>query len=87
MPAKKKTREDRMFDTFSSLYRIGKARTGMTDEEVADALGIGRKALWKRRKNPSLFPFGEVLKLCAIFCWQEDEMAKITGLYCVKGGG
>ena len=39
---------------------------GLTDEEVADALGIGRKALWKRRKNPSLFPFGDILKLSAI---------------------
>lgn len=87
MPAKKKTREDRMTDTFTQMYRIGKARSGMTDEEVADALGIGRKALWKRRKNPSLFPFGDVLKLSAIFCWQQDEVMDIFGLYSVKGGG
>lgn len=86
MPAKKKTREDRMFDAFSKLYCVGKARSGMTDEEVADALGIGRKALWRRRKNPSLFPFGDILKLCALFCWEDDEVMKIVGLYCVNGG-
>ena len=87
MPAKKKTREDRMADTFTTMYRIGKARSGMTDEEVADALGIGRKALWRRRKNPSMFPFGDILKLCAIFCWQQDEVMDIFKLYSVKGGG
>ena len=87
MPAKKKTREDRMADTFAQMYRMGKARSGMTDEEVADALGIGRKALWKRRKNPSLFPLGDVLKLSAIFCWQQDEVMDIFKLYSVKGGG
>lgn len=76
-----------MADTFSQMYRIGKARSGMTDEEVADALGIGRKALWKRRKNPSLFPLGDVLKLSAIFCWQQDEVMDIFKLYSVKGGG
>lgn len=87
MPAKKKTREDRMTDIFAQMYRIGKARSGMTDEEVADALGIGRKALWKRRKNPSLFPLGDVLKLSAIFCWQQDEVMDIFKLYNVKEGG
>ncbi len=86
MPAKKKTREDRMADAFSQMYRIGKARSGMTESDVADALGITRPTLQKRRENPGLFPFGDVLKLCALFCWEGDEVMKIVGLYCVNGG-
>ena len=76
-----------MTDKFARMYRIGKARSGMTDEEVADALGIGRTVLWKRRKNPVLFPFGDILKLSAIFCWKQDEVMDIFGLYTMKGGG
>lgn len=87
MPAKKKTRENRMFDTFSSLYRVGKARSGMTEADVADALGITRPTLQKRRENPKLFPFGDILKLCALFCWEDNEIMSIVGLYCVNGGG
>lgn len=87
MPAKKKTREDRMTDAFTQMYRIGKVRSGMTEGDVADALGITRPTLQKRRKNPSLFPFGDVLKLSAIFCWQQDEVMDIFALYSVKGGG
>lgn len=87
MPAKKKTREDRMQDSFTKLYRIGKARSGMTEMDVADALGITRPTLQKRRENPKLFPFGDVLKLCALFCLEDNEVMKIVGLYCVNGGG
>lgn len=86
MPAKKKTREDRMLETFTVLYRIGKSRSGMTEEEVAGALGVTRPTLQKRRENPKLFQFGDILKLCALFCWEDNEIMSIVGLYCVKGG-
>lgn len=86
MPAKKKTREDRMRDRFSRLYSEGKARSGMTEWEVAEALGITRPTLQKRRENPKLFPFGDILKLCALFCWEDNEIMSIVGLYCVNGG-
>lgn len=77
MPAKKKTREDRLNDTFSSLYRIGKTRAHMTEDDVADALGVTRTTLWNRRRNPKTFPLGDVLKLSILFCWEPEETARL----------
>lgn len=75
-----------MRENFSKLYCEGKARSGMTEEEVADALGMTRTTLRKRRQNPGSFSLGDVLKLCILFCMEEEEAMKIIGLYCVKAG-
>ena len=85
MPAKKKTREDRLNESFSRLYRMGKSRAQMTEDDIADALGITRTTLRNRRRNPKTFPFGDVLKLCALFLWDDGEMTQLVRLYCVKG--
>lgn len=82
MPAKRKTREDRMKDSFSRMYRVGKARAGMTEDEIAGALGVSRNTLLNRRRDPKTFPLGDVLKLCALFYWDESEMTGLVRLYC-----
>lgn len=86
MPAKKKTREDRMRETFTVLYRIGKSRSGMTEEEVAGALGVTRSTLRRWRRNPNTFPFGNILKLCSLFYWDDGEITQLVRLYCGGGG-
>lgn len=86
MPAKRKTREDRMRETFARLYRTGKSRTGMTEEDVAGALGVTRATLRSRRRNPNTFPFGDILKLCSLFYWDDGEITQLVRLYCGGGG-
>ena len=71
-----------MRDVFTRMYRTGKSRAGMTEEEVAGALGITRSTLRSRRQNPGSFSLGEVLKLCALFYWEEGEMVGLVRLYC-----
>ena len=73
-----------MRENFTRLYRVGKARANLTEDEIAVALGISRNTLLNRRRDPKTFPLGDVLKLCAMFCWDENEMTGLVRLYCVE---
>lgn len=35
-------------------------RNGLTIEEFADSIGIGRTTLWRKFKNPDIFTLGEI---------------------------
>lgn len=75
MPAKRKTKEDRTAEAFANLYRIGKARSGMKDSEVADALGIKSVMTWRKRRNrPEIIPLGDFAKLSVLLQWQDSEV-------------
>lgn len=62
------------------MYKVGKAVTGLTDTDIAECLGIGITALWKRKKEPETFKFGEIVKLSAILRW---GMSDLTDLIAV----
>lgn len=41
-------------------------RNGMTIEELADAIGIGRTTLWRRLSNPGSFTLKEITNISKI---------------------
>ena len=80
MPAKRITRADRMRERFETMYRIGKAATGLKDTDVAEGIGLSVTSLWSRRKDPSKFSVGEMVKLAAILRWQESDILSLFTL-------
>ena len=74
MPAKRKTRSDRVAETFGELYRVGKARAQLTEEQITTMLGFKtRGALLRRREQPLYFTLGEILTLGTAFRWTPEE--------------
>lgn len=81
MPAKRKTREDRIKDCFDAMYRSGKSATRLKDTEIAEQLGLKSvKSLTIRKKDPTTFRFGEILMLSAILRWNSNDVAKLFEL-------
>ena len=79
MPARKKTRADRVAETFDELYRVGKARARLTEEEITVMLGFKtRGALLRRREQPLYFTLGEILILGAAFRWTPEEWSALN---------
>lgn len=63
-----------MREQFGKLYRVGKARAGMKDRDIADALGIKSLMTWRKRRNqPETIPLGDYAKLSVLLQWTEDE--------------
>lgn len=78
----KKTDADRFRERFSVLYRAGKARANLNEEDVVEILGLGsRNTLRRKREDPRLFTLGEVRKLATVFWWEPEE---VVGL--INGG-
>lgn len=77
MPAKRKTRSDRLREQFSAMYRSGKAVTGLRDPEIADSIGLSVTSLWSRRKDPSKLTLGEISKLSAVLRWSDEDVVKL----------
>lgn len=76
MPAKRKTKQDRMAEKFAAMYQTGKALTRLRDEEIAEMLGLKSiTSLWARKKDPTKFKFGEILALSSILRWQSSDIA------------
>lgn len=67
-----------MAEKFDSLYRRGKAVSGLKDTEVMDAIGLkSPTSLIARKKDPRKFQFGEILKLAVLFEWHESDIADL----------
>lgn len=77
MPAKRKTKLDRLREKFCQMYKVGKAVTGLTDTDIAECLGMGVTALWTRRKAPETFKLGEIAKLSVILRWEESDLTDL----------
>ena len=73
MPAKRKTKADRVREQFGRLYRIGKARSGMQEADLADAFGISVKTLYRHKKEPEKITLGEFAKFSLILQWTDEE--------------
>jgi|GEM_PF-2265966 len=81
MPAKRKTRADRVAEKFGELYRIGKARSGLQETEIAPLCGFKSPIpLRKRRNEPLNFTMGQLMALGAAFRWSEEDWQELTGL-------
>lgn len=87
MPAKRKTRRDRVGDALLRRYKAGKAMAELTEEEVAQALGYGtRKPMRQRREDPMRFTIGDLLTLETILGWSLEDWLYILRAEEIKGG-
>ena len=85
MPAKRKTRVDRVAAKFGELYRIGKARSDLTEAQITTMLGFkSRDALLRRRNNPLLIDMGQLMTLGAAFRWSEEDWQQL--IETMRGG-
>ena len=81
MPAKRKTKKDRMAEKFSCMYSTGKAITRLKDTEIAECLGLKSvKSLTTRKQDPTTFRFGEILTLAALLQWSDTDITKLFDL-------
>lgn len=81
MPAKRKTRADRLREQFSTMYRTGKALSGMKDPEIAESIGLKSVTSLKLRKeDPSRLTLGELTTLAAIMQWSDDDILKLVNI-------
>lgn len=78
MGRKPKTRAERMCEKFGESYRMGKAKVGMTNLEIANAIGLRSQAALKRRRdNPGEFTLQQLLALSVMLRWTEDEFLSV----------
>lgn len=81
MPAKRKTRADRVTEKLGELYRIGKARSGLQEEEITALCGYKSPVpLRKRRRSPLDFTLGQIMTLGAVFRWSEQDWQELISL-------
>ena len=79
MPRLKKTEAQRRAERVRELYRIGKAKTGLTDEQCASMVGVCRKTLFSAKKNPDKYiSLGQMACLGKAFGWTGEEIASIV---------
>ena len=75
MGRQKKSRTQRMAESFGESFRMGKARVGMTNLEIANAIGLSSQAALKRRRDdPGEFTVREILTLGITLHWTEEEL-------------
>ena len=78
MPRPRKTDSQRRAERFKELYRIGKARIGATDEQIADCVGVHRTTISKRMKNPGkYFTYDDLARLCEEFRWTDEDILSL----------
>ena len=83
MPRPKKTDAQRMAERFVELYKVGKAKAGLTDAQCAAIAGICRKSLSNAKKDPcDRISIGQLSKLGAVFGWTDEEYLAI---FCSDG--
>ena len=74
MGRQKKSRTQRMAESFGESFRMGKARVGMTNLEIANAIGLSSQAALKRRRDdPGEFTVREILTFGITLHWTEEE--------------
>lgn len=74
----KKTEIQKTNEKFLELYKIGKAKTGLTDAQCAAIIGVCPKTLYNQMKTPiekiSLLQF---LRLGVDFKWTDEDYLAI----------
>lgn len=77
MPRLRKTDAQRRAERFGELYRVGKARLGMTDEQVGQMLDMSSATLRKKRRSPGEFSFSQIITMGAVFGWSDEDYLAI----------
>ena len=81
MPAKRKTRSDRVGGALIRRINVSKAVTGLRDQNVAGAMQCARGTLAKRKRAPLTFTLGELLRLEAAFGWTAVLTVRWAGAF------
>lgn len=69
----KKTEADRAAEQFNMRFCMGLARLDLTNEQMADKLGMHRNTLRRRRENPDMFELGSIRKMGKMFGWTDED--------------
>lgn len=78
MPAKRKTKADRLREQFSKMYAVGKAGNHLTDVDVAEFIGLKSvNSLTARKKDPTRITLGELSKMTVLLGWNEEDVIKL----------
>lgn len=77
MPRLKKTEAQRRAELFQELYRVGKARFKLTDEQVGCAVDLHRTTVCNTAKTPEKFKFGTVIEIGKTLGWTDEEFLSI----------
>ena len=80
MPAKRKTKQDRLREAFAVSYKVGKARSGLRDSDVAGILGITPMTFRKKRNDPKDLKAGELATLAVLMKWDITEVSRLIEL-------
>lgn len=73
----KKTTAQRRAERFQVLYRIGKARLGLLEPEIAAMLGVTRETLRSYRRDPGKLSLEKVAILGTAMGWTTEEIASV----------
>jgi len=73
----KKTTAQRRAERFESLYRVGKARLGVGDLEIAAMIGVSRPTLHSYKQNPGRLPLEKAAILWTAMGWTSDEISSV----------
>lgn len=73
----KKTTAQRRAERFEALYRVGKARLGLLEPDVAAMLGVSRPTLKSYRRDPGKLPLGKAIILWTAMDWTNEEIASV----------
>lgn len=77
MPAKRKTKSDKLREKFDELYRVGKAKARLSEQDVSEIAGMTTVTLWKRKNNPQDFKLSELVKLATAFKWSGEDLQSL----------
>ena len=73
----KKTTAQRRAERFQMLYRIGKARLGLMEPEIAAMLGVSRDTLRGYRRDPGKLSLEKAAILGTAMGWTNEEIASV----------
>ena len=73
----KKTTAQRRAERFEMLYRIGKARLGLVEPEIAAMLGVSRETLRSYRRDPGKLSLEKAAVLGTAMGWTDEEIASV----------
>lgn len=78
MPRLRKTESQRRAERFGELYRVGKARLRLTEDQISASIGLCRPALNQRLTNPDKYlRLGDLVDLGELFGWTDEDFLSI----------
>lgn len=73
----KKTTAQHRAERFETLYRVGKARLGLLEPDIAAMLGVTRDTLRSYRRDPGKLSLEKAAILGMAMGWTDEEFASV----------